>query len=97
MREIGKAIEGIKIKELERSHENGFCCGAGGGQMWLHDSIGRHINHIRAEEIVDSGAEMVATACPYCLTMLDDGIGSAELEKPVKVVDIIEMVASSIG
>ena len=97
MRQIGKAVEGLKIKELERSHENGFCCGAGGGQMWLHDSIGRHINHIRAEEIIDSGADMVATACPYCLTMLDDGISAAELEEPVKVVDIIEMVASSIG
>jgi Fe-S oxidoreductase len=97
MREIGKAIEGIKIKELERNRENGFCCGAGGGQMWLHDSIGCHINHIRAEEIIDSGADMVATACPYCLTMLDDGISAAELKKPVKAVDIIEMVASSIG
>ena len=65
--------------------------------MWLHDSIGCHINHIRAEEIIDSGADMVATACPYCLTMLDDGISAAELKKPVKAVDIIEMVASSIG
>ncbi len=65
--------------------------------MWLHDSIGRHINHIRAAEIVNSGADMVTTACPYCLTMLDDGISAAELEEPVKVVDIIEIVASSIG
>jgi Fe-S oxidoreductase len=97
MRKIGRAIDGIKIKELERSRENGFCCGAGGGQMWLHDSIGRHINHIRAEEIVDSGAGMVATSCPYCLAMLEDGISAVELKKPVKVVDIIELVASSIG
>lgn len=97
IRKISKAIDGIEIIELERRRENGFCCGAGGGQMWLHDSIGRHINHIRAEQIVDSGADMVATACPYCLAMLDDGISAAEPQKPVKVVDIIEMVASSIG
>jgi Fe-S oxidoreductase len=96
IRKISKAIDGIEIKELERRRENGFCCGAGGGQMWLHDSIGRHINHIRAEQIVDSGADMVVTACPYCLTMLDDGINAAESKKLVKVVDIIEMVASSI-
>ena len=97
IRKISKAIDGIEIKELERRRENGFCCGGGGGQMWLHDSIGRHINHIRAEQIVDSGADMVATACPYCLTMLGDGIGAAEPKKSIKVVDIIEMVASSIG
>jgi len=97
LREIGKSVDGIKIQELERNCENGFCCGGGGGQMWLHDSIGLHINHIRAEEIIDSGADMVATACPYCLTMLEDGISAAELDKPPKVVDIIEIVASSIG
>ncbi|WP_300454871.1 (Fe-S)-binding protein [Desulfobacula sp.] len=97
IRKISRAIDGIEIKELEHRRENGFCCGAGGGQMWLHDSIGRHINHIRAEQIVDSGADMVVTACPYCLTMLDDGINAAEPKKPVEAVDIIEMVASSIG
>ena len=97
LRDIGKSVAGVAIQELERNCENGFCCGGGGGQMWLHDSIGRHINHIRAEEIIDSGADMVATACPYCLTMLEDGISAAESDKPPRVVDIIEIVASSIG
>lgn len=97
MRAVSREIEGITIQELQRSLERGFCCGAGGGQMWLHDSMGRHINHIRAEEVVASGADMVVTACPYCLTMLDDGISAVESGKPVKAVDIIEMVASSVG
>lgn len=97
VRNISTAIEGTTLQELERRRENGFCCGAGGGQMWLHDTVGRHINHIRAEQIIDSGADTVVTACPFCLTMLDDGINAAEHDKPVMAVDIIEMVASSIG
>ena len=65
--------------------------------MWLHESIGRNINNIRAEEISESGVELVGTACPYCLTMLEDGINFLEMEKPPKVMDIIEIVASSLG
>jgi Fe-S oxidoreductase len=64
--------------------------------MWLHESLGRHINHLRAEEIAQTGVDLVATACPYCLTMLEDGINALELEKPPKVMDIIEMIADSI-
>jgi Fe-S oxidoreductase len=64
--------------------------------MWLHESLGRHINHIRAQEAAKSSAQLVGTACPYCLTMLEDGIAALELEKPPKVMDIVEIVASSL-
>jgi Fe-S oxidoreductase len=96
-REIIKSIPGLELKELKRNHEKGFCCGGGGGRMWLHEHLGRHINLIRAEEVSETRVDMLGTACPYCLTMLDDGIKSLEMEKSPKVLDIIEMLASSLG
>ena len=64
--------------------------------MWLHERLGRRLNAIRAQEVSEIGAEVVGTACPYCLTMLDDGIKALELEKPPKVLDVVEMVAASL-
>lgn len=96
-REIIKAVPGIEFKELKRHHDRGFCCGGGGGRMWLHEHLGRRINLIRAEEVLETGVDLVGTACPYCLTMLDDAVKCLEVEKPPKVADIIEIVASSIG
>ena len=75
----------------------GSAAAAGGGGMWLHDHLGRRMNMIRAEDVVEAGVDIVGTACPYCLTMLEDGINALELERPPKVLDIVEMVASSIG
>jgi Fe-S oxidoreductase/nitrate reductase gamma subunit len=97
IRDVCRAVPGIEIRELPRNRENGFCCGGGGGRMWLHERLGHHINHIRAEEAAKTGAELVGTACPYCLTMLEDGIGALEMEKPPKVMDVVEIVASSLG
>jgi Fe-S oxidoreductase len=97
LRDIGKALPGLHLSELTRNRENGFCCGGGGGRIWMHDALGRHINHLRAEEIQEAGVEIVATACPYCVSMLDDGIKALETPKPPKVLDMIEIVASSIG
>jgi Fe-S oxidoreductase/nitrate reductase gamma subunit len=93
LRQICQAVPGLRIKELQRNRESAFCCGGGGGKMWLHDSVGRHINQLRAEEISQSGVDLVATACPYCVTMLEDGINSLELEKQPKVLDVVEVVA----
>ena len=97
LRQICQAVPGLRIKELQRNRENAFCCGGGGGKMWLHDSVGRHINQLRAEEISLSGVDLVATACPYCVTMLEDGMAALEIEKPPKVRDIVEVVASSLA
>ncbi|CAB1063251.1 Fe-S oxidoreductase [Olavius sp. associated proteobacterium Delta 1] len=97
LRQICQAVPGLRIKELQRNRESAFCCGGGGGKMWLHDSAGHHINQMRAEEIALCGADWVATACPYCVTMLEDGIAALEIEKPPKVKDIVEVVASSLA
>jgi Fe-S oxidoreductase len=97
LREVIRAVPGIEFKELERNRESGFCCGGGGGRMWLHESLGQKINTLRSEEVQASNVETVGTACPYCLTMLDDGIKSLEMENPPDVSDILEIVAASIG
>ena len=97
LRVVCRSVPGVDLEELERNRENAFCCGGGGGRMWLHEKIGQNINNLRAEEIGESGVELVGTACPFCLTMLEDGISSLEMEKPPRVMDIIEIVASSLG
>lgn len=97
LRDMCRAVPGTILTELPRNREQGFCCGGGGGSMWLHESSGRHINQLRAEEIARTDIGLVATACPYCLTMLKDGISSLEMEKPPQVMDLIEIIASSIG
>jgi Fe-S oxidoreductase/nitrate reductase gamma subunit len=96
LREIGKAIPGVTLLDLPRNRDRSFCCGGGGGRMWLHEKLGRPINLLRAQEVVESGAEVLGTACPYCLTMLEDGIKNLEVGKPAKVMDLVEIVASSI-
>ncbi len=97
LREIIASIDGLALKELDHSDRKTSCCGGGGGRMWLHERLGRRINQIRAKEITQAGVDLVATACPYCLTMLDDGLKSLDLEGPPRVKDIIEMVAFSLG
>jgi Fe-S oxidoreductase/nitrate reductase gamma subunit len=97
LRDLIRDVPGVELKELNRNRECGFCCGGGGGRMWLHESLGRNINQIRSEEVAQAGVDTVGVACPYCLTMLDDGIKSLEVEKMPRVSDIIEVVAYSIA
>ncbi len=96
-REICRAVPGSALRELPRNRENGFCCGGGGGRMWLHENIGENINLVRAKEIAETPVDLIGTACPYCLVMLDDGIKSLELEKTPKVADIIDIVADALA
>ncbi len=95
-RDICRHVPEATLCEPERNMENGFCCGGGGGRMWLHENSGRNINLLRAEEIVQTKADLIGAACPYCLVMLDDGVKSLELENPPKVADIIDIVADTI-
>ena len=95
-RDICKAVPGTRLKELLRNRENGFCCGGGGGRMWLHENTGQNINVIRAEEVANADIDIIATSCPFCLVMLDDGVKSLEREKIPEVADIIDIVARAI-
>lgn len=96
LRDIIKSVPGTSLTELDRSRKKAFCCGAGGGEMWFHENLGKRINVIRSEEIAEKGVDVVCTACPYCQTMIDDGINGLELERPPEVLDIIEVVEKSL-
>jgi Fe-S oxidoreductase/nitrate reductase gamma subunit len=96
-RDICRAVPGTQLTETARNRDSGFCCGGGGGRMWLHENIGQNINVVRAEEMAKSDVDLIGTACPYCLVMLDDGVKSLELGKTPKVADIIDIVADSLG
>ena len=80
--------------EMNRSNENSFCCGGGGGQMWMETDANTRINHRRLSDAVDTGAKIVATSCPYCLLMFDDAIRSKGMGDEIEVFDLAEVLAS---
>ena len=88
-RRVVGSIKGLEIVEMPRNGTKGMCCGAGGARMWMEESIGTKINDERAQEAVSTGASRVATACPFCYIMLDDGVKAAGAEEDqIKVADI---------
>lgn len=94
-----KVLEALdaELVEMKRCGKNGFCCGAGGAQMFKEEEPGNtRVNWERANEAIETGSNIVASACPFCNTMLTDGIKAAEKEEEVKVLDIAELIAASI-
>lgn len=91
-RSVLRAAFGGRPRELGRHGDGSFCCGAGGGLMWTEESLGSRINRLRADEVVASGAPLAAAACPFCLTMLRDGLKDRGRED-VAVKDIAQIVA----
>lgn len=95
-----KALEVLDadLIEMKRCRANGLCCGAGGAQMFKEPEKGdKDINVERIEEVVKSDAQIVASACPFCITMLTDGVKHLEKETDIKVIDIAEITASANG
>lgn len=91
-REVLDSLE-AHIIEMEHNKSKGFCCGAGGAQMFKEEEIGkRRINSARAEEIVDTGAEIVVANCPFCITMLRDGIQEQNKSDKIMVYDLSELI-----
>lgn len=87
-----------ELLELKSCKTKGLCCGAGGAQMFKEDEPGtKRINTQRTEEVLASGAEIVASACPFCMTMLGDGVKMSETQKGVKVLDLAELIAHGQG
>jgi Fe-S oxidoreductase len=81
--------------EMPRNRTDGFCCGAGGGRMWLEEFSGERINRVRAAEALELQPDTICTACPYCLTMLDDGVKDLKADQ-VRVKDIAEVLAEAV-
>jgi len=92
-RSVLQAVSRDEIRELDRSGKESFCCGAGGGRMWMEESIGTKIYLERTREILDLHATTVAVSCPFCLTMIEDGMKEMDKVDTVRTMDIAELVA----
>ncbi len=83
--------------EPERRREHGFCCGAGGGRMWMEEKVGTRVNHNRVDELIATGARTIATACPFCTIMVRDGVSDRGAEDRVQVLNVSEVIARSMA
>ena len=94
-------VPGVEVTEMHRHRRTGFCCGAGGARMWLEERIGKRINVERTDEALGTGADVVSTACPYCLIMLDDATKARQAEgaasESVRVMDVAQVLEQSVA
>ncbi len=94
-------VPGVKLEEMHRCRNKGFCCGAGGSRMWLEENIGSRINVNRTDEALATGADVISTACPYCLIMLDDATKSRQAEgsvsEDIRVMDVAQVLERSLA
>jgi Fe-S oxidoreductase len=88
---IGKAPT-----EMERHHNKAFCCGAGGGRMWMEESLGERINIARVEEALKEAPKTICVSCPYCMVMFEDGLKDKDADDRVRVLDVAEIVAGAL-
>ncbi len=90
------SVTGKVPTEMERNHERSFCCGAGGGRMWMEESVGKRINIERVEQVLSKNPKTVCVCCPYCMTMFEDGMKDKKVDESVQVLDIAEIVARAL-
>ncbi|TNJ68278.1 (Fe-S)-binding protein [Paenibacillus hemerocallicola] len=95
-RAILRAIPELSLEEMERSGANAMCCGAGGGLMWMEEKAGKRINVARVEQALATAPTVIASACPYCLTMMEDGTKLLEAEERVAAKDVSELLAAAV-
>jgi Fe-S oxidoreductase/nitrate reductase gamma subunit len=95
-RRIIQEMPGLELVEMDRHHKRGFCCGAGGGRMWMEETLGTKINDNRAAQALEKDPEIAVTACPFCMVMFEDGMKFHNREEDVKVKDVVELVAGAL-
>ena len=94
-RQIAQAIPGLKLVEMgDKCRERGFCCGAGGGRMWM-DEPGRRVSDIRTEHFLETGADTLGVSCPFCIQQLEAGIQSKGVQDTRQVKDLLELLVES--
>ncbi len=91
-RSVLQSVPGVQFVEMKNHHDQSMCCGAGGGRMWMEETIGKRVNVTRTEQALDTGASIIATSCPFCTTMLTDGLKTKEKQDSVKLMDIAELM-----
>jgi Fe-S oxidoreductase len=92
---LGSGLKKVDFVEMPRNKSKSFCCGGGGGRAWMEERIGSRVNQTRIQEAADTGAEVVAAGCPFCITMFEDGIKGKGLEEKLRVLDVTELVQLS--
>ncbi len=94
-------VPGVEVTEMHRHRRTGFCCGAGGARMWMEERVGKRINVNRTDEALGTGADVISTACPYCLIMLDDATKARQAEgtaaESIRVVDVAQLLEQSLS
>ena len=96
-RNILNAVPGMNFVEMDRNRSRSFCCGAGGARMWMEEDIGERINDMRTDQAIEKNAGTIAVGCPFCLTMMEDGIKDREKEESMKALDIAEIIWDAMG
>ncbi|MFN8626499.1 MAG: (Fe-S)-binding protein [Candidatus Binatia bacterium] len=94
-RDILRRLPGVELREMERNRKFGMCCGAGGGRMWMEEEPTKRVNIRRVEQALETSPDVVAVACPFCMTMIDDGLKSKNVEEQVQAFDVMELVADA--
>ena len=95
-RRVVDAVPGQTVVEMDLHHRKGMCCGAGGARMWMEEHEGQRINHRRVEQALETLPDAIATACPFCLVMLRDGVDDLHATE-VEVRDVAELLADATG
>ncbi len=95
-RESLRKVKGLNILEMDKNKEKGMCCGAGGGHFWMDLKVGERINTLRVDQAAATGASNIATACPFCMQMLEDGVKLTDRDTSLKVKDIAEVIAEKL-
>ena len=95
-RRVLNVINGDGVTEMKRNRNRSFCCGGGGGRVWMEEKIGKRINNTRVEEALGTGADAMAAACPFCITMFEDGIKGVGAQDHFAVEDIAEILARAL-
>ena len=96
-REVLGAVPGVSVLEPRRTRSKSLCCGAGGGRMWMEEQAGHRVNELRVGQLLETSPDLIGVNCPYCLTMMEDGLGSVAPDGGVRVMDLAEILAGRLA
>jgi Fe-S oxidoreductase len=96
-RTVIKAVTGAMPQEMERHGRTGMCCGAGGGRMWIEEDPDKRVNLLRTDQALETAPAVIAMSCPFCMTMISDGIKHKDLEDKVQTLDVMEMIERNLA
>jgi Fe-S oxidoreductase len=94
-REVLTAVPGLQVQEMDLNRKQAFCCGAGGGRMWMEETQGKRVNIERTDQALATAPDAIAVNCPFCLTMFDDGLKNRGADGQVVLLDLAEIVAAN--